>query len=259
MLWLVWLVWVLVSYLTFTLGESLGKAVEGVLAPEIATLPRALSIKQPVEAGSSLNLFASLVGGLVAGAIFGLGQGIVLLPFLKLRGALAWVAATTIGRAVGWLAVYVLSKEMVRLVLDKNIAIACLLAIFLAGIGVIAGLSLGYAQALVLRRRLPHPTWWVFSNVPGPVVASLLIAATLFIETENIVRDFSTPFIATVTAVATGIVLMDLLRLPTMRAEWMRGIRLRKERPKGPQQDTVLGSTQYGQPKPSQTPVDDGG
>ncbi|HEY0069264.1 MAG TPA: hypothetical protein VGE04_04765, partial [Chloroflexia bacterium] len=211
-LWLVWLAWVLVSFFTFTLGESLGKGVESLLAPEITALPRALSIEQPVEAGGPFNLFASLAGGLVAGVVLAVGQGLVLLPFLKVAGALEWVAATTIGRAIGWVAVYGLSKELVKIVLDKDIVGVCLLVVFLGGTGVITGLALGYPQAMILRRRIQHPVWWVFANIPGPFVAAFLISVTLYVEAHNVVRDFSTPIVAAVTAAITGMALMDLLR-----------------------------------------------
>ncbi|HVF99193.1 MAG TPA: hypothetical protein VND68_05095 [Chloroflexia bacterium] len=251
-MWLVWLAWVVVSVFTFTLGESLGRAVENLLAPEMMGLRRALSIEQRVAAGGSLNLFASMAGGLVAGVVFAVGQGLVLLPFLKVAGALEWVVATTIGRAIGWVAIYGLSKELVRIVLQKDLTGVCLLVVFLGGMGVITGLALGYPQAMILRRRIQHPVWWVFSNIPGPVAAALLISAALYVETSNTVRDFSSLVVAAVTAAVTGMALMDLLRSPTTQAEWLSGSRWRKERSKAPQADTVLGSSLYGAARPAQ-------
>jgi hypothetical protein len=253
--WLFWLAWGLVTYFAFTLGESLGKGVEGLLDAQATSLPRALSLGQPVDAGSSVNPLVSLLGGLVSGGVLGLGQGLVLLPFLKVRAALQWALATTIGRAVGWVALYLLAKDMRGLVLDKNIVGFAFLFLMLGGTALIAGVALGYPQSILLGHRVQHPSWWVLATLGGPLAASLLVSVTVMMEGRNVVRDFSTPMIAAILAVSTAIALTDMLSVATSEAEWVKNLRWRKERRKAPQEDTVLGSSLYGPAQPPQPGV----
>jgi hypothetical protein len=252
--WLAWLAWALVTYFAFTLGESLGKGVEGLLDMEAAALPRALSLGQPVDAGNSLNLLASVMGGVVAGAVLGLGQGMVLLPLLKMRAAVRWALATALGRAAGWVALYLLAKDMRGLVLDKNVVGFAFLFMLLGGTGLILGVALGYPQSMLLARRVQHPSWWVLATLAGPLAVSLLVSVTVIMEGRNVVRDFGTPMIAGIMAVSTAMALTDMLSVATSQAEWVKNMRWRKERPKAPQEDTVLGSTLYGPKQGQQAP-----
>jgi len=147
---------------------------------------------------------------------------------------------------------------MVRLVLDKQIAGLCILFFILGGVGVISGLALGYAQGVVLRRRVRNPTWWVLANIPGFFATSVLVMFTLYIETENTVRNATTPIIGVITGISTGIALIELLRQPTDQAEW-KGMfkgRARKQRSRLPDEevkDTVLGSSLYERREPRST------
>src|SRR5207249_9345373 len=149
--WAIWLVWVAVTYAGFTLGESLGQVEERIFAPQILELPRTLSLEGYIGVGGPSYLPAALAGGLVAGLVLGIAQGLVLLPFLRLRGTIEWVGATTAGVAIGWAALYALSREMAGLVVDKSGLGPVVLLALLAGVGIIVGLALGYPQAIVLR------------------------------------------------------------------------------------------------------------
>jgi hypothetical protein len=166
---------------------------------------------------------------------------------------LQWALVTLLGRAVGWVAIYLISKQMVGLVVEKDIAGLALLLVFLVGTGVIVGLALGYPQSIMLRRRVQHPTWWVFASLSGPAAAGLLVSIILFIEGENVLRGFNTGVTAAITAVSTAIALTDMFSLSTSQAEWMQNIRWRKERSTVPHEDTVLGSSLYGPAKPPQS------
>ena len=259
--WAIALAWVLVTAAGFVLGESLRGMVVDLFTPNASSVPRVLSIEGQVRLGGiqPLQIMPELLGGLAAGVVMAVGQGLVLFPFLKLAGALEWAAATVIGRAISWSAIYVVSQAMVGLVLDKPMPGVVILFVFMAGIAIIAGLILGYAQALVLRRRVAHPAWWLMANIPGYFAMSVLITFALYIETQNTVRDATTLIVGIVTGISTGIALVELLRHPTHEAEWkdmFRG-RVRKERSRLPGeefQDTVLGSSLYER----RQPVDDG-
>jgi hypothetical protein len=210
--------WFAASMVGYLAGEWLGEAIESVLLG--ADAPRLLSIEGHVELAEPLGYIASGVGGLVAGVVLGVAQGLVLLPYFKTTGLLEWVIATTIGRAARWLALLIIAQPMAAMVLDKTYLEACLLLGLLVGIGVIAGLVLGYAQSVVLRRRVHYSGRWVLANLPGPVLMAIVIGLTLYIEGSNLIRDWTGPLAAAITAGLTGIVLMELLRQPTSEAEW---------------------------------------
>lgn len=249
--WLIWLLWAAVTVVTFLLGESLRQFVVGLINPQAAELPRVLSLEGRIgQTGlGALEIAAELAGGLASGLVIAAGQAALLYPFIRMEGALEWVAATTLGRAAAWLAIYIVSQEMVRLVLDKQIAGLCVLFIVLGGVAITAGVALGYAQAIVFRRRVAHPGWWVLANIPGFFMTAVLIMFALYIETENTVREFTTPIVAAITGFSTGIALMELLRQPTYEAEWRdmfrRRARRRAAKIEEVPSDTVLGSSFY--------------
>lgn len=250
-LWLFGLAWIVATAVGWVVGGSLGEWVERTIAPQLAEAPRLFSL-QGYVAGGDAQPIAVLAGGIAAGLVLGVLQGAVLLPFLRLNGSLAWVAATTIGRTAAWVALYLLSSQMAGLVYDKQLVGLSVLFVLLAGVAITTGFAVGYPQALVLRSRVPHPVWWVFASIVGPFSAIFLLEPTLYIDTENVVRDFTVVIVAIVGGVSTAIALVDLLRRPSMQAGWMKRLN-RSEVKVQPPPDTVLGSTLYTPRK-----VDDG-
>ncbi len=248
--WFTRLAWTLATFIAFILGDVLGKGVEAMLAPEAAGVRRAMSIAQPVDAGASLNLLAAISGGLVAGVVLAVLQGLVLWPFMKRSGVLEWVGATIVGRAVAWVAIYVISKQTVGLVVDRSMGGILFLLAVLVGTGVVAGLAVGVPQSVVFYRRVQNPAQWVAANLSGPIIVGILVTMIFYIQGENVVRDFNTGFAALIVAISTSIALTDMFSQATSQAEWTQAFRSRKEQTKAPKQDTVLGSSLYGTPKP---------
>ncbi|MDQ3930945.1 MAG: hypothetical protein M3328_17600 [Chloroflexota bacterium] len=244
--WLAWLGWAVATFIAFILGDILGKSVEAMLAPEAAGVPRALSIAQPVDAGASLNLLAAIAGGLVAGVVLAVCQCLVLLPFMKRSGILEWAGATILGRTVAWVSIYLISKQLVGLVLDRNMVGVLFLLILLVGTGVIAGLAVGIPQSIVLYRRVQSPARWIGANLSGLVVTGIVNTLILYIQGENVLRDFNTGFAAAITAISTAVALIDMFSQSTSEADWVQKFRPRKAQVEAPRQDTVLGSTLYG-------------
>src|SRR5437868_5620720 len=197
-LWGLWFVWVLVSVAGYLISQSVGQSVQASVFPPDASSFRLLSLDGNFKSGGAMQYVSALAGGIVAGIVFGIAQGLFLLPFLKLVGMLEWVAATTVGLAVRWIAMYIISRELVGLTLDQHIVGVCVLFWLMIGIGSIAGVSLGYAQSVVLRRRAWHSEWWVWANIGGPVVTALAIGMGLYIETQNTLRDATTFIIAVI-------------------------------------------------------------
>jgi hypothetical protein len=253
--WAVWVAWVAANVVAFLLGESLREAVISLINPQVADLPRALSLEGRVAVTGSPEILSEVLGAVASGAVIAVGQSLVLFPFLKLAGALEWAAATIIGRAAGWIAIYAVSRGMLGIVVDEGISGLCLLFVLLVGVGIIAGIALGYAQGIVFRRRVDHPSWWVLANIPGFAATGVLVLLTLDIQVENVVRDYTTLIIAATTAMITGIALMELLRHPSPQAEWRKMFKPRVEKVRIPPPVTVLGSTLYEPRKPA---VDEG-
>jgi hypothetical protein len=252
---LIWFVWVVVNVVAFTAGDALGQSVRYALAPELATATNTITLEGRVEATGPLLLVPMLAGALTTGAVIGIAQGLVLLPFMKLLGTLEWTAATIVGWVVRWIAAFAVARTMVGLVLDWDIVGACLLVFWMIGLALIAGGTLGFAQAIVLRRRVHHPEWWVATNLAGPLIAAWLLSLSFYFEGENLFRGFLTPVVALFTGMSTGVALLDFLRHPTTQAEWTSWLGWRRERKLVPQQETVLGSSLYeaGSPQPYAT------
>ena len=245
------LLWLVVTGVAFFISDSLGEIVETSLSDPNTAASRLLSIEGRIEAATPAKYLAVILGGLIAGAVLGIGQGLVLLPYLKLKGMLEWVLATTVGRAARWIAMFIISQQLVGIVLDRDITGFFVIFVLLIGIGCIAGIILGYAQNVVLRRRSRRSELWVWANIPGPVAASILIGMSLLLRDQNVFRDWANPISAAVTAVATTIALLDVLNDPTPQAEWRQDLRWKQEPAVQVVSDTVLGSTLYGSPQPS--------
>jgi hypothetical protein len=243
--WAVWLLWVVANVLAFTVGESLGSGVSRYLAPGVPDAQVAITLEGRVEALGPIELVPILAGALVTGAVIAIGQGLVLLPFLKLVGVLEWTAATIVGWIVRWIAAFATARTMAGLVLDLHLVGACLLLFWLGGIALVSGVALSYPQAIVLRRRIHHPEWWVAANLAGPLMSATLLELSLYFEGENLFRGYTTIIVATVTGVSTGVALIDFLRHPTTQAEWAGRLDRRRERV-STAEETVLGSTLYG-------------
>jgi hypothetical protein len=225
-----WLLWVVVNIVAFGISESLGEAVEAFIVQAEPATTQLLSLDRTMHVTDWNGYIAAVVGGIVAGVVLGAGQGLILAPYLKWKGFLEWLVATTIGRAVRWIALFVIGQQLVGLVADKHIVGACFVLMLLIGMGCIGGGALGYAQSVVLRRRVHHSEWWILANLAGPVAAAILIVLGLYIEDQNVFRYWTNPIMAIITACATGVALVDLLRHPTPHAEWASGLRWRRER-----------------------------
>jgi hypothetical protein len=250
---IIWIAWVVVTYFGFVLGENWANEVASVLMPSDPKAVQLLSLEETVQTGTAASYFAAFVGALVAGGVLALAQTLFMLPFLKFAGAKEWFIATFIGRAVRWMAVYAISREFVRLTFDKPLG-TCLLGAFLIGIGVIAGLALGYPQMQILDRRTHHAERIMLANIVGPIVSALLITACLYFELENTIRGWATPLTAIITAAVTGIAVIDLLKHPTTQAEWSEMFRQTTAKLIQADTNTVLGSTLYERVPPSSPP-----
>ena len=81
--------------------------------------------------------------------MLGIAQGILLLPFIKISGALEWLLATVIGRSAQWATLYVIALGMRGLVIDQSFVGLVLLFAMMLLTGVMSGVALAYPQAQV--------------------------------------------------------------------------------------------------------------
>jgi hypothetical protein len=245
-IWLLGLGWALVTIAGFVWGEQLGEAVEALVSPAAASCLQRVSFEGRVEAGSEAYYLATIAGGVVAGTVLGIAQGLYLWPFFKLAGTLEWIAATIMGRTVRWVIMFILARELATAVFDREALGGPFFLFAMALLGLVVGLPLGYTQSKVLDRRMHHSTWWVWTYVPGTVGTAILIGLVLYFEWQNYLRDYATLIAAIITGAVTAIAMMDLMRHPHSGAEWVHLLHLRRPRRVGPGPDTVLGSSLYG-------------
>jgi hypothetical protein len=146
----------------------------------------------------------ALAGGVIAGVVAGA------LQWLALRGLVhwLWVAATSVGMAVGLSAGAAL--------VDYGIGRADL-----ALMGAVTGAAIGALQALLLARRGSRALWWAVVNPPAWALAWIV---TSYVITKNVDEHY--PVFgasgALVFALFTGLLLTILFRrtnlAPTSRA-----------------------------------------
>jgi hypothetical protein len=141
---------------------------------------------------------AALIGGLITGAIVGAAQWLALRQLVPR----IWIAATSIGLAVGLAA----GAALVDYGISRG---------DLALMGAMTGLVVGGLQALLLARRGSGALWWLVVNPPAWALAWFV---TTFVITRNVKEHFAVfgASGALVFALLTWLVLTFLFR-PTER------------------------------------------
>jgi hypothetical protein len=115
---------------------------------------------------------AALVAGLIAGAIIGAAEWFA----LRLLVSWLWIAATSVGMAVGLAAGAAL--------MDYGISRGDVVLM-----GAVTGVGVGLLQALVFaRHRIPGAFWWAVANPPAWALGWF---ATSYVITTNVDERFS--------------------------------------------------------------------
>jgi hypothetical protein len=117
------------------------------------------------------SLGAALAGGLIAGAIIGAAQWFALRPLVSW----VWLAATSVGMAVGLSA----GAALVDYGLSRG---------DLALMGAITGLGVAGLQAFLLARRGSGALWWLVVNPPAWALAWVV---TTFVIARNVKEHFA--------------------------------------------------------------------
>ena len=139
---LLWLAWVPLTVLGAVVGRQLGIVIDNV-----------------AEVGGVLYFGVLVLRGVLVGAVAGGLQGLALWDYLQLRGWLVWVGATAGGWAARDVARYYAGGPIVNTVFDWG---GSAMPVIGGLTGLVAGLMLGIAQALAVRRAgvpIEHTTW----------------------------------------------------------------------------------------------------
>jgi hypothetical protein len=124
-----------------------------------------------VIVGKIDSVGAALAGGLIAGAIVGAAQWLALRQLVPR----IWIAATSIGLAVGLAA----GAALVDYGISRG---------DLALMGAMTGLVVGGLQAILLARRGSGALWWLVVNPPAWALAWVV---TTFVITRNVKEHFA--------------------------------------------------------------------
>jgi hypothetical protein len=114
----------------------------------------------------------AVAAGLIAGAIIGAAEWFV----LRRRISWLWIAATSVGLAVGLAA----GAALVDYGIDRGDVVL---------VGAVTGLGVGVLQTLVLaRHQIPDAWWWAVVNPPAWALGWLV---TSYVITTNVKEQFA--------------------------------------------------------------------
>ena len=146
----------------FWLMWAISTTVGGFLGQIVAQF--AIRLFVPVDAPVIIIMLSLVPFGLLAGAIIGLAQGLVILPYLKPVGLRAWVLASALGGLLRWA---LLGPVCASLIYAMNTGyVQCNALIPLIIFGGLSGAAFGLPQSFVLSRRVRQTTeleWWAWT------------------------------------------------------------------------------------------------
>jgi hypothetical protein len=157
---LLWLRWIFANGLAELLGLGATFAAIGLLVSRLDT--------QSVT-GVLLSFALTVASGAIEATLVGLMQWWAMHPAVPMIGRLSWWRATLIGALMGYVLGYLPSTLMSLGASAEQVAtveppqwVTLLLA---AGLGVVAGAVLSFAQWLVLRGKVKHAGLWLPANM----------------------------------------------------------------------------------------------
>jgi hypothetical protein len=226
------------------LGFWLAWVAATIFATVIARVLVTTIIDPTSNIGSSPVVYAA-IGGAAVGALAGLCQGLLLLPYIKRSGTIGWVGATIIGRSVRAVSLSTVGLTLLDASLElgsnTNLLEAEQAWVSFCGywlvsivVGAVAGIPTGFAQSLVLKNQVMWSSRWILATmlasalVYSPVMDFFeggtyraLSNAFPWIE-QDVYRSMIVGIVTgLIEGVVTGMVLIDLLKHPTGQADWL--------------------------------------
>ena len=164
---LLWVGWLPLTVVGALVGRQLGLYVDDF-----------------AQAGGLLYAVVLVLRGALIGAVAGGLQGLALWDYLQLRGWLFWTGATAAGWAAHGLALYYTGGPIVNTVFDWGGPALPLIGLLT---GLVGGLTLGVAQAFVVRRaRVPiEPVIWALACTGGAALGRVIAGFAMNFDTAN--------------------------------------------------------------------------
>jgi len=200
--WFFYLFWVLLSALSVPLAFVIYAAVISIIVPWIGVRMQVGDLSVITEDYLLPYIFIPAIGLLT-----GCFQYLLLRRYWPHIGW--WILATSLGWVI--LAAVMVLRYPLSLRFGFEFTLTWLPVITY----IICGLIAGLAQWLLLRRRLPHATWWIAASILGWGLIGLTVNEAL--------KDFSVLSLGFLPAMATGAALWLLVeKLPPPDGESIR-------------------------------------
>ena len=208
-----WLIWTVATTVGGFLGQLIAQYTVRAFLPADTPLP--------------VVMLALIPFGLVAGAVIGLAQGLVLLRHIKAMGFRDWIIASALGGVLRWALLGPLSSILVFAMNTGFVQCNTLIPLIL--FGALSGAAFGLPQSFVLSRHLRQTTeleWWTWTlaNAAGGVfylpfvTLSGLMGAALLAAGGVVTDDYAVRALIAITlnwlitGLITGLPLQERLR-----------------------------------------------
>jgi hypothetical protein len=157
--------------------------------------------------GAGARPLSPVLGGLLVVALFGAVIGAILGPvqLLAIRRIprRMWIAATALGSAAGFAGAAVVGEQVANVISPTtNIVLGG--AVIQISAGAIAGLGIGSAQWLVLRRPLAMSRWWIAASAVGAGLGYASAAGVLELLEVPVLKAALIPSFGAIVGVFTG-------------------------------------------------------
>lgn len=208
--WSVWGGWTLANAIgealglgtTLLIGILLFARVEPTLGPLLGP-PAALTLSVAAGAG-------------IEGVVVGTLQWLVLRRPLPALRWLSWAAATAIGAGIAWALGFLPSTIASFLTTGESTQTGSGMAMrdisglasygLAAGLGLVAGSILAVAQWWVLRRFVPHASWWIVANGGAWALGMVLVFLGMNVIPTDAMTISTAALLVTFVVVAGGVV-----------------------------------------------------
>lgn len=153
---LTWLLWVLATGVGLIVGRTIGLVPDRLAQVSIVPYIGVLAARGAMV-------------GLVTGAL----QGLVLLPLIRRKGYLPWLAASSVGWGVRAVLLFLISNSLVN---AFSGFVPVDLALAGGAGGIVVGAALGIVQGYALRDHIWHQAVWVVASIGGACIGRVVAA-----------------------------------------------------------------------------------
>lgn len=172
-----WRRWVVANSIAEAVGLGLTLGLTGFLLSRLDAMPG--------ETAVVLSLFSAVLSGAIEATIVGLGQWWAMAPWFPRIKRFAWWLATLVGALAAYVLGYLPSTiiSMSQTITDAPATVAeppqRVVLLMAAGLGLVAGAVLSFAQFLVLRGKVSNAGRWIPANMLAWAIGMPIIFGTI--------------------------------------------------------------------------------